>query len=336
VRNIIETLSLTKRFSRSKSYLSLLRFRRHEDLTAVDAVSLQVREGELFGLLGPNGAGKTTLIKILCTLILPSKGRALVCGKDVVTEAVAVRPLIGLIDAQERSFFWRLSGRQNLQFFAALNGLRGTEAERRIGELLDLVGLSEHADRRFMNYSTGMRQRLAIARGLLSTPRVIFMDEPTRSLDPANARGVREFIRGTLVDKLGCTVLLVTHDLEEAEALCDRVAIMDHGQIIACGPVEQIKERIPTCKEYYLRVRGASTDVIAGLRDIPGVLQLRSSTGNPHGIELGLTLSDENEVLPLVMRSIVSSGGEIQHCHTQDLSLEEVFVYLTGGGQNGI
>jgi len=132
VKNIVETFSLTKRFSQSQNYRALFRFRRQEDLTAVNSVTLQIREGELFGLLGPNGAGKTTLIKMLCTLILPSEGRALVGGKDVVTEAAAVKPLIGLVDCQEHSFFWRLSGRKNLQFFAALYGLHGARADERI------------------------------------------------------------------------------------------------------------------------------------------------------------------------------------------------------------
>lgn len=244
VRNIVETFSLTKRFSSSKNYRALLRLRRQEDLTAVDSVTLHIREGELFGLLGPNGAGKTTLIKMLCTLILPSEGRALVCGRDIVTEAGVVKRLIGLVDCQERSFFWRLSGRQNLQFFAALYGLRGAQARQRITELLALVRLDEHADRRFMNYSTGMRQKLALARGLLPDPPLVFMDEPTRSLDPVSARELRIFIRETLVERLGRTVVLVTHRLEEAQELCDRVAIMNHGRIIACGPVAEIKQHM--------------------------------------------------------------------------------------------
>jgi ABC-2 type transport system ATP-binding protein len=328
VQYVVETFSLTKRFSQSRNYRALLRFRRREDLTAVDAVTLQIREGELFGLLGPNGAGKTTLVKMLCTLILPSEGRALVCGRDVVADAAAIKPLIGLIDCQERSFFWRLSGRRNLQFFAALHGLHGTEADSRITELLDLVGLSEHADRRFMGYSTGMRQKLAVARGLLARPRVIFMDEPTRSLDPVIARDLRTFIRETLVDKLGRTVVLVTHRLEEAEELCDRVAIMNHGRIIACGPAAEIKQHIPARQKVHLHVRHLPAQALDGLRAIPGVVQFQSAARNPHGLDVALVLADEKEALPPVMRFIVSHGGDVQHCHVQTLSLEQVFVHL--------
>jgi ABC-2 type transport system ATP-binding protein len=281
--------------------------------------------------LGPNGAGKTTLVKMLCTLILPSEGRALVCGRDVVTEASSVKPLIGLVDCQERSFFWRLTGRQNLQFFAALVGLRGAEADERIATLLDLVGLSEHADRRFMGYSTGMRQKLGVARGLLAQPRVVFMDEPTRSLDPVIARDLRAFIREILVEKLGRTVVLVTHRLEEAEQLCDRVAIMNQGRIVACGPVAEIKQRIPARQRYHIDVHHVPTEALDGLEAIPGVMQLRWEVGNPGGLHLELVLADEKQTLPPVMRFLVSRGGDIQRCYARNLSLEEAFVHLVEG-----
>jgi ABC-2 type transport system ATP-binding protein len=333
--NIVETFCLTKRFSSLRNYRALLRFRRQEELTAVDSVTLQIREGELFGLLGPNGAGKTTLIKMLCTLILPSEGRALVAGKDVVTDAVAVRPLIGLVDAQERSFFWRLSGRQNLEFFAVLYGLRGAEARNRVSESLTLIGLEEHAERRFMSYSSGMRQKLAIARGLLAMPRVILMDEPTRSLDPMIAHDLRAFIRETLVEKLRRTVVLVTHHLEEAEELCDRVAIMNQGRIIACGPVAEIKQRITTRQRYRLCVQHLPLKALDALSTLPGVAGLQWATGNPRGQDLELVLADEKETLPQVMRLIVSHGGDVQRCQVQDLSLEEAFVHLVRGDQNG-
>jgi ABC-2 type transport system ATP-binding protein len=336
VQNIVETFSLTKRFSKATNYRALFRFRRQEDLTAVNSVTLQIREGELFGLLGSNGAGKTTLIKMLCTLILPSEGRALVYGRDVVAEAAAVKPLIGLVDCQEHSFFWRLSGRKNLEFFAALYDLRGAIADDRISELLDLVGLNDHADHRFMGYSSGMRQKLAVARGLLARPRVIFMDEPTRSLDPVIARNLRTFIRETLVEKLGHTVVLVTHRLEEAEELCDRVAIMNHGRIIACGPVAEIKQRIPVRQRYHLHVSHLSPQALNGLRSIPGVVQLQWAAGNPHGLDLELVLAHEKEALPSVIRFLVYNGGDIQYCQAQGLSLEEAFVHLVKGDEDGL
>jgi ABC-2 type transport system ATP-binding protein len=336
MQSIVETFSITKRFSTSKNYRALFRFHRQEDLTAVDAVTLQVREGELFGLLGPNGAGKTTLVKMLCTLILPTEGHARVCGKDIVTGAASVKRSIGLVDSQERSFFWRLSGRENLEFFAALHGLHGAQADVRIAELLALVGLSEHADRRFTGYSTGMRQKLAIARGLMVNPPVLFMDEPTRSLDPVSAGDLRTFIRETLVERLGRTVVLVTHRLEEAEQLCDRVAIMNYGRIIACGPVADIKQRISVRQRYHLRVQYLSLNALDELDAIPGVVQLQWATGNPHNLSLELLLADEKETLPKVMRSIVSQGGDIQHCRAQGVSLEEAFVHLVREDRNDL
>jgi ABC-2 type transport system ATP-binding protein len=336
VGHIIETFSLTKRFSKAKSFRSLLRFRRQEDLTAVDRVTLQIREGELFGLLGPNGAGKTTLIKMLCTLILPSEGRALVDGEDVVAGAAAVKSMIGLVDCQERSFFWRLSGWQNLEFFATLYGLRSAEAEERIAALLDLVGLTEHAGLRVLGYSSGMRQKLAVARGLLAMPRLIFMDEPTRGLDPVTARELRAFIRDTLVAELGRTVVLVTHHIEEAEELCDRVAIMNHGQVVACGPTEEIKRRLAVHQEYRLRVAHLPATALDGLRAIPGVAGLRWTTSGPHGLNVELLLENEAGALPEVIRSIVSQGGDVQHCDALGFSLEQAFVQLVNDGGDGL
>lgn len=333
-RSIIETFALTKRFSKMRNYRALLRFRRQENLTAVDAVSLRIGEGEVFGLLGPNGAGKTTLVKMLCTLILPTEGRALIDGNDVVANAAAARQRIGLIDCQERSFFWRLSGRQNLEFFAALYNLRGPQADRRIAELLDLVGLSDHADRQFMHYSSGMRQKLAIARGLLAMPPIVFMDEPTRSLDPVIAHELRVFIRETLVQALGRTVVLVTHRLEEAEELCQRVAIMNHGKIIACGPVEQIKQRITARQRYRLVVQNLRSHTLESLRDIPGVVQVQWSEDHSHGLEVALVLAEEQAALPAVIRFIVAHGGDIQQCQTERVSLEEAFVHLVRGTQD--
>lgn len=333
---IIETSGLTKRFSKHRNYRALLRLGRSEDLVAVDAVTLQIRAGEVFGLLGPNGAGKTTLVKMLCTLVLPSAGRALIDGKDVVAEAAAVRQRVGLIDCQERSFFWRLTGRQNLQFFAAVHNLHGAAANRRIADLLDIVGLGDHADRQFMHYSSGMRQKLAIARGLLAMPPIVFMDEPTRSLDPLVASDLRAFIRETLVQQLKRTVVLVTHRLEEAEELCRRVAIMHRGQIVACGPVTDIKQRMAARQQYHLRVCHLAPAVIADLRAIPGVVQVHATAVDAQRLALDLLLADERVALPAILQAIVACGGAIEHCHAASPSLEQAFVDLVRGGSNGV
>lgn len=228
---IIETNSLTKEF-----------IRRRGSTLAVNNVNLRVEDGEIFGLLGPNGAGKTTLIKTLCCLILPTKGRAKVAGFDILENEDEVKASIGLVSGDERSFYLRLTGRQNLHFFASLYNLSPKEAKMRIKELLDYLDITE-ADRRFQECSTGMKQRLAIARSLLNNPRVIFMDEPTKSLDPLVALNLRKFIKQKLVGEQKKTVFFSTHNLKEAYELSDRLALMDRGEIKALGTVAELRQQ---------------------------------------------------------------------------------------------
>lgn len=202
---------------------------------ALDRVDLEIRQGEIFGLLGPNGAGKTTLLKILSTLLLPTEGRATVDGHDVVKTPRRVRQAVGYCLDTERSFYYRLTGMQNLAFFAALNNLGSGQATALIAEVLAMVGLNVAAGEPFMTYSKGMQQKLGLARALLTDPPVLLLDEPTKSLDPGAATEFRRFLRSTLAERLGKTILLVTHSLEEARACCDRVAIMDQGRIAFQG-----------------------------------------------------------------------------------------------------
>jgi ABC-2 type transport system ATP-binding protein len=235
-------VNLTKTFAAPRGIADLLRRRPSADgVTPVDGVDLAVEKGEVFGVLGPNGAGKTTLIKILCTLILPTAGRAKVNGYDVERESGRVRESIGLVTTDERSFYWRLTGRQNLEFFASLHNFSTDDAREAVDELLGVVDLRYAADVRFLNYSAGMKQRMAIARGLLNDPAVLFMDEPTRSLDPGAARSLRDFIKGEIVGVRGKTIFISTHNLEEAEELCHRVVIFDEGRIKAVGRPGDLK-----------------------------------------------------------------------------------------------
>lgn len=238
----IETEELTKRFVLDRGFLDVIRNTGKRDvITTLDGVNIKVREGEVLGLMGPNGAGKSTLIKILCTLILPSEGNAYINGYDVVKEGKKARSSIGFVTTDERSFYWRLSGRENLQFFATLHNLPRTKVKSRVDELLDVVHLKNRADEPFLNYSAGMKQRMAIARGLLNDPIVLFMDEPTRSLDPAAAKNLRDFIKDHIVGERGKTVFISTHQLDEAEQLCDRVAILDEGRIKVQGSPTELK-----------------------------------------------------------------------------------------------
>ena len=202
---------------------------------ALSDVTLEVESGQVFGLLGPNGAGKTTLMKVLATLVLPSEGRAAVLGADVVRDDYEVRRMVGFTTGDERSFYWRLTGKENLEFFAGMRGLSSLEGRRSVDAALEFVGLVSSARDVVGRYSTGMRQRLTIARALLGDPPLLMLDEPTRSLDPEATDQVRALLRA--LTRNGRTILIATHSLAEATAVCDRVAIVAAGKIRRTLPV---------------------------------------------------------------------------------------------------
>ncbi len=215
--------------------------------TALDGVSLEVEKGECFCLLGPNGAGKTTLIKVLTTLVIPDAGRAAVNGFDVEASPGHVKDSIGYALNDERGFYWRLTGRQNLEFFGALNNLQGSRLENKVRDVLRITNLESAADLRFNAFSTGMRQMLAFARALMTEAEILFVDEPTRSLDPRAADRVRAFLKNELVHRHGRTVFWATHNLNEALDVADKLAVIDRGKIKIIGQVSDLTEggRIP-------------------------------------------------------------------------------------------
>jgi ABC-2 type transport system ATP-binding protein len=231
---------VSKRFTLPRPALQILRhpFARHR-LEVLREVSLEVAEGGRTGLLGPNGAGKTTLLRILAATVTPSAGQVRLLSQDGARDARRIRSLVGFMLGDERSFYWRLTARQNLRFFAALQGLAGQASRARIGALSEMLSLQAELDKPFRDLSTGMRQRLALARALLHGPRVLLVDEPTRGLDPGAAQRIRTLLVDTLGKQLHTTVLLATHNLEEARTLCDRVAFLKEGRIVAEGPTEQ-------------------------------------------------------------------------------------------------
>jgi ABC-2 type transport system permease protein len=247
----IETIHLTKRYPPRSGWRSLLRPAAEPGVLAVDDVSLAVAPGEIFGLLGPNGAGKSTLVRLLCTLVLPNAGQARICGHDLADE-VAVKSCVGLAGGEERSFYWRLSGRENLHFYGTLQGLSPSYVTRRISELERTLDLSAALTGRFDRLSTGMRRRLDVARALLHSPAVLFLDEPTRSLDPNAVACLHEQIR--TIAGAGHTVFLVTHQLDEAEALCDRIAIMHQGRLRAVATVGELRRALFPQRRYVLTV----------------------------------------------------------------------------------
>jgi ABC-2 type transport system ATP-binding protein len=207
-------------------------------------VSLEVHAGEFVGLLGPNGAGKTTLLKVLATLIVPDRGSATVGGHDVVREPANVRRIIASVLANERSLYWRLSARENLELFAALLRLAPSDAGARVADALEVVGLADSGRKMVGQFSAGMMQRLLVARALLGHPRVLLLDEPTRSLDPTAAHSFRTFLRDELVGRRRCAVLVATHRTEEAFELCDRVVVMSRGRVAASGRATELSQSL--------------------------------------------------------------------------------------------
>jgi ABC-2 type transport system ATP-binding protein len=244
--------------------------RRVKEIEAVKGVSFEIEKGELFGLLGPNGAGKTTTIKMLITLLIPTSGSARVLGHDVVKEAREVRKRIGYVFGGERGVYERLSGYDNLRYFAELYGVPAKIQKQRIEELLELVGLKGREHERAEGYSRGMKQRLHVARGLLHDPEVLFLDEPTIGLDPVGARELRATI-ASLTDA-GKTILLTTHYMFEADALCDRIAVISQGEIVATGTPGQLKSRVESGSVTEVEVYGVPEETVERLRKLEGVL----------------------------------------------------------------
>jgi len=284
-------------------------------------VDLEIRAGELFGLLGPNGAGKTTLIKILCTLLLPSSGRALVDGIDVVTGAERIRPLISMVSGGESSGFGLLTVREQLFMFSQFYGVPPAEARRRMEELLEVTGLAEAADRRVSSLSTGMRQKMNLCRGLLSEPRVLFLDEPTLGLDVGISIAIRAYVKKWLHEREGRTILLTTHYMLEAEEMCNRIAVIDRGGIIALDTPRGLKRRIQQGSVFVI---AADPQPDPGeLGRLPGVL---ASVAQENGT-LRLTLIDD-AALAGVLPKITENGRRLLTLEKVEASLEEAFVRI--------
>jgi ABC-2 type transport system ATP-binding protein len=238
--------------------------RQIKEVVAVDDISFDVRPGELFGLLGPNGAGKTTTVKILTTLLVPTSGTATVLGHDVVKEADPIRARMGFIFGGDRGLYWRLSAVDNLRYFASLYHVEPAVARKRIPELLELVGLADRAKEKIGGYSRGMKQRLHIARALLHQPEVLFLDEPTIGLDPVGARELRQTVANLQAQNK--TILLTTHYMFEADALCQRIAVINHGRIVALDTPTGLKRHVADLSVIELEVFGVAAEMIERIR----------------------------------------------------------------------
>jgi len=277
----IETHGIRRVFESRKGFL----FRERTRTEALRGVDLTVERGAIFGLLGPNGAGKTTLTKILSTLLLPTEGTALVLGHDVRKETAWLRPRMGLVLGGERGLYNRISGRDNLRYFADLFGIPLAERDKRIREVLERVDLAHAADRRVEEFSRGMKQRLHLARGILHRPEILFLDEPTMGLDPKSARETRKLIRSLVAD--GVTIFLTTHYMFEAEELCPRLAILSEGRVVARDTVDALRTLVGGDRTIEIEDYGFDDYEIEGLRRLPGVSYVVSEEFGPR---LRLTL----------------------------------------------
>ena len=297
--------------------------------TAVSGVDLQIQRGEIFGLLGPNGAGKSTTIRMLCTLLEPTSGTAHVNGFDTVKQANDVRRSLGTVLAGERSIYWKLSGRENLEYFAALYHIPSAVAKKRVNELIERMEIKDRANELVEKYSTGMRQRIAIAKALLARPPILLLDEPTLGLDPQAARRLRELIAE--LKREGHTILLTTHYMEEADQFSDRIGIIDTGKIIALDTPEGLKRRIDQKEVIRLELTGWHDDLGDKLRGISGVENLLAhQQGEADLWEVNLQAQNSRAVLPRLVESISGNGTRLVNMNIVKPSLEDVFIHLTG------
>jgi ABC-2 type transport system ATP-binding protein len=292
------------------------------DLTAVDRVTLSVKSGEVFGLLGPNGAGKTTIINMLTTLMIPTSGNATITGRDIEKDPEGVRRSIGII-FQDPSLDIGLTGRENLDFHAMMYGIDAAERKKRTAEVLAVVGLTEKADVLVENYSGGMKRRLEIARGLIHHPEVLFLDEPTLGLDAQTRRKIWDHIRD-LNKKHAMTIILTTHYMEEADYLCDRIAIIDHGKIIALDTPDGLKTLLQG-DVVTLGVNGAAESLVPVLQEKPWISEV-----NLHDSNLTITVKDGEKRVPDLFALAQVSGIAITSVSLRKPSLEDVFIHLTG------
>ncbi len=303
---------LNKVFSGSRSRAArFLLNRPPTDVQAVRDISFAVEPGEILGIMGPNGAGKTTLVKMLCTLLIPTSGAASICGVDVARHPGRVRENIAFITGDERSFYWRLTGRQNLQFFGGLFGLKQGQIRDRIEKLAASLGVEDILDRRFDSYSTGNRQKIAIARGLLNEAGVLFLDEPTRSLDPTSALSFTTIVRDQIARDQGRSVLFVTHRLEEALGVCDRILIMRNGESAFLGKPSEL-QALGSQDVWRIQVRGDWESASA----LPG---------RPAGFTVSLyhtpDIPDKNEI---TLQATLQAGAAA--------SLGDIVCWLAAGG----
>ncbi len=283
---------------------------------ALKNVSIEIGKGEIFGLIGRNGAGKTTLTKIIATLVQPTSGKVLVKGFDSVEDEVQVRSLIGLATAEERSFYWRLTSMQNMLFFARLYGMKDRDAHKRISELFERLDVAKYEKRRFSELSTGNKQRLAVARAMLTKPPILLLDEPTRSLDPLAAASMRDLI-GSLE---GVSILLTSHNLSEIEELCDRIAVISNGEIRTMGTPENLRNSHKQTQKVKIKLKSDDPEIFETLSNLKDF----EYEQNGELITLKFTRDAEDESLGRTIAELSKNHAKIIDVETEKATLLDV------------
>jgi ABC-2 type transport system ATP-binding protein len=313
----VETRGLRRVFKRSRG---------SPEVTALAGVDLRIERGEVFGLLGPNGAGKTTVIKILNTLLYPTSGDARVAGHDVVRDAGEVRRRIALVSGGESSGYGILNVRECLWMFSQFYGVPSGEARRRVDHLVSALGLQDLARTRINRLSTGQRQRMNFARGFVSDPEILFLDEPTLGMDVNAARELREFVLAWVRERAGRTVLLTTHYMAEADQMCDRISIIDRGRVLACDTPAALRRSVEGGQHVELEVLGMPD----GLAEVDGIAVTWGAPHPDRGTHtMKLRLADAGR-LPLVLRTLEARGVAVRGVSTRETSLEDAFIAIVG------
>jgi ABC-2 type transport system ATP-binding protein len=291
---------------------------------AVDGITFDIQEGEMFSLLGPNGAGKTTAISVMSTLLTPTAGTVRVDGHDTVREPMAVRRRIGVVP-QDLALYYELTAEENLRFWGEMRGLSGAELRREVAEKLALTDLTERAKSRVRTFSGGMRRRLNLAVGLLGSPRLVMLDEPTVAIDPQSRRYILDWVKQ--MARSGTTVLYTTHYMEEAQELSDRIGIIDHGKLIAVGTLEELTRRVGEHETLIFRLNQelGSTELAGVLEQMSAVLQVGTSDG-----EIVVNTESAETILPQVVAAASELGLSIRNIEIREPNLETVFLHLTG------
>lgn len=323
----VEVKNLKKYFISEKK--KLFKKTDKKEFKAVDDVSFHINKGEVFGLLGPNGAGKTTTIKMITGLLRPTSGSVTVMGKDVDKNPMEALSNIGTVLAGDRSIYWKLSARENLEYFAALYGCNKKEAKERTQKVLDRLGLTDKADELVEKYSTGMKQKVALGKALIPNAPVVLLDEQTLGLDPQAAINLREIILE--IKNEGRTVLLTTHYMEEADFLSDRIAIIDGGKIIALDTPENLKRKLNEVKTLNVEVDGSDKkllDEIKGIKDIQNVVSKYDEAGRRY--ILHIHHMDGDVVIQKIIDCVSNNNKKILSMNVKEPSLEDVFIHLTG------